>query len=98
MTLLQLQAAGAIADGPYWLLNSRRIRVLRTANKLLHGVEAEFERETAPAVAPDVIIAVGAEAQSLPNNIVRAGTPPTIARGNLSRWLTRTEAVQEFSL
>jgi hypothetical protein len=98
LTLLQLQACGAVADGPYWLLNGRRVRVLRAANKPLHRVEAEFERETAPTIAPDMVIAVGAEAQALPTNIARAGTQPTIARGSSSRWLTRAEAVQELGL
>lgn len=98
LTLLQLQACGAVSDGPYWRLNGRRVRVLRAANKPLHRVEAEFERETAPTIAPDVVIAVGAEAQALPTNIARAVTQPTIARGSSSRWLTRPEAVQELGL
>ncbi|MBI1283801.1 MAG: hypothetical protein GC183_05640 [Thiobacillus sp.] len=98
LTLLQLQACGAVPDGSYWLLNGRRVRVLRTANKLLHRVEAEFERETPPTVAPDIVIAVGAEAQALPRNFARAETQPTIARGSSSRWLTRPEAVQELGL
>ena len=98
LTLLQLQARGASVDGPYWLLNGRRVRVLRSVNKLLHRVEAEFERETAPAVAPDVVIAIGAEAQALPTNIARVGTLATITRGSKSRWMTRPEAVQELGL
>ncbi len=98
LTLLQLQACGAVSDGPYWQLNGRRVRVLRAANKLLHRVEAEFEREIAPTIAPDIVIAVGAEAQSLPKNIARAVTPPSIARGDSSRWLTRPDAVQELGL
>jgi hypothetical protein len=98
LTLLQLQAGGALADGQYWLLNGRRVRVLRAANRPLHRVEADFEREMAPAVAPDLVIAVGAEAQALPTNIARAGSQATIARGSKSRWMTRTDAVQELGL
>jgi hypothetical protein len=98
LTLLQLQAGGAVADGPYWSLNGRRVRVLRAVNKLLHRVEAEFERETAPVVAPDIVIAIGAEAQALPANIARAGSQATIARGSKSRWMTRPEALQELGL
>ena len=98
LTLLQLRAVGAVADGPYWLLNGQRIRVLRSVNKVLHRVEALFEREIAPSVAPDIVIAVGAEAQTLPTSIVRAGTQPTIARGTRSRWLTRPEAVEVLGL
>lgn len=98
LTLLQLQAGGASADGPYWVLNGRRIRVLRTVDKMLHRVEAEFAREMAPAVAPDIVIAVGAEAQTLPANIARAESEATIARGSKSRWVTRLEALQELGL
>ncbi len=98
LTLLQLQGRGAVADGPYWLLGGRRVRVLRAVNKPLHRVEAEFAREVAPAVAPDIVIAVGAEGQALPPNIARAGTQPTIARGTKGRWMTRPEAIQDLGL
>lgn len=98
LVLLELRAKGATADGQYWSLNGRRVRVLRTANQLLHTVQAAFDRETPPAIAPDVIIAVGAESLGLPSHIVRGGTAPTIARGSAGRWLTHGEAVAEFCL
>ncbi len=95
-TLLELRARGAVIDGPYWNLEGTRIRVLRAARPL-HQVEKEFERETPPATAPDLVIAVGAEAQFLPVSIARASAP-SIARGNASRWITRPDAVQELNL
>jgi hypothetical protein len=98
MTLLQLQAAGATPEGAYWLLGERRIRVLRTANTPLHTVKAQFQREMAPSVAPDVVIAVGAEASTQPADIVRGTSPATITRGTASRWLTRLDAVEELDL
>jgi len=98
LTLLQLRARGAIAEDSLWVLNNRRVRVLRAEGKALHRIEAEFEREIAPVVAPEIVIAVGAEAFFLPSNIARVGTAPTIARGNPSRWMTRQEAVQELNL
>lgn len=98
LVLLELRARGATADGPYWLLGGRRIRVLRTPNQLLHMVQAAFERETPPVAAPDVIIAVGAEPSSLPPHIVRAGTTPSITRGSAGLWLTRQDAVAELGL
>lgn len=98
LTLLQLRAAGATPDGSYWQIGGRRIRVLRAVNKALHTVEAEFQREIAPAIAPDLIIAVGAEESVLPVSIARAKTKPTIARGGGALWLTRPEAVQELHL
>ena len=98
LTLLQLRAAGAVPDGAYWLLHDHRVRVLRASNQPLHRVKAAFEREIAPTIAPDVIIAVGAETQTLPSNIVRGQTIATIARGSSSQWFTRTEAIQELHL
>lgn len=98
LTLLQLRSSGATADGQYWLLNNKRIRVLRASNELIHRVEARHSRETAPAVSPDIVIAVGADADSLPSDIVRAGSVPTIARGTASRWLTRQQANEELGL
>jgi hypothetical protein len=98
LTLLQLRAGGAVADGSYWVLNGRRIRVLRALNRPLHRIKAAFERETAPTIAAEIIVAVGAEAQTLPSDIVRGETLPTIARGDVSRWMTRSEAVKELGL
>lgn len=97
-TLLMLQAGGATVDGPYWLLKDRRIRVLRAANKFLHAVEAQYEREEAPAVAPDLVIAVGAESQTLAPNIARRRTTATIARGSAVQWMTRAEAIESLGL
>jgi hypothetical protein len=98
LTVMQLRARGAVPDGAYWQLSGRRVRVLRAPNTPLHRIQAAFDRETPPIVAPDVIIAVGAEAQGLPPHIARAATPATIARGSFGRWMTRPEAIIELNL
>ena len=85
-------------EGPYWLLHGQRVRILRTPNQLLHLVEAAFTRETPPAVAPDMIIAVGAESSPMPAHVVRGATPPSIVRGSSGRWFTRHDAVKELGL
>lgn len=97
-TVLQLRARGASAEGPHWMLSGRRIRVLRTENMALHNVAAAYGRESAPAIVPDIAIAVGAEDVGLPSNIVRSGSSATIARGAPGHWLTRQAAIQEFGL
>lgn len=98
LTILQLRARGAVPNGPWWLLHGKRVRVLRTPNQLLHSIQAAFARETPPAVAPDVVIAVGAEPSPLPSHVVRGATPSTIVRGSPGRWLTHSEAVSELGL
>jgi hypothetical protein len=98
MTILQLRAAGAICDDIFWCLNGQRVRVLRASNTPLHVVEAQFQREFAPHVAPDIVIAVGAEESTQLPNIVRGRSAATITRGNSSRWLTRPDAVNELNL
>lgn len=98
LTLLQLRSSGATVDGYYWLLGDKRIRVLRAPNQLLHHIEAKHARETAPTTSPDIVIAVGAEADCLPSDIVRAGSVPTITRGTTSRWVTRQQATEELGL
>lgn len=98
MTLLQLQAQGARPDGSLWNLGGRRVRVLRAANQAIHEVEATYARETPPVIAPDCVIAVGSEALALPPSFARGGGTGSIARGSLSRWLSRSEAVSELSL
>lgn len=98
MTLLQIQARGGVPDGSYWDLNGRRLRVLRASNRPLYEVEATFARETPPVVAPDFTIAVGAESLPMPANIARGVGSGTIARGAGGKWLSRTDAVEEFEL
>lgn len=98
MTLLQLRAKGAVADGCYWNVGGQRVRVLRTANRPLHEVEAAFGRETAPILAPEYVIAVGAEALTLPPSIARGSGTGSIVRGAKGHWLSRTQAVTELGL
>jgi hypothetical protein len=96
LTLLQLRAAGATVDGLWWTLGSQTVRVLRGEGQLLHAIKAAFDGEVAPIVAPDIVIAVGAEAASLPSHIVRDGTPASITRGASVRWMTREQATMEL--
>ncbi len=98
LTILQLRARGATPEGPYWLIDGRRVRIIRTPNQLLHQVEEAYARERPSVVAPDVTIAVGAEASSLPPHIVRGSGRGTIVRSSVGRWMTRAEAVAEFNL
>lgn len=98
LTLIQLRARGAVADGPHWLIDGRRVRILRAANQMLHQVQGAYAREQPPLIAPDVTVAVGAEPSTLPAHIVRGGASGSIVRSSGGRWLTRPEAVTEFEL
>jgi hypothetical protein len=98
MTLLKLLAAGAVPDGSCWKLGGKLIRVLRAPNQILHQVEAEYDGDVAPIVAPDYVIAVGAESRALPASIARGGGTPSIARTSGGAWLSYTDAVGEFGL
>lgn len=98
LTILQLLNAGATGEGPYWLLNGKRIRVLNSGNQLLRELELAYGREAPPLTAADVVIAVGAEADPLVSHVVRGGTAPTVARGTSGVWLTRPDAVRELGL
>ena len=98
LTMLQLRARGATPVGSLWSVDGRSIRIIRAPNRMLHVVEAEFSGESAPAAAPDVVIAVGAEAVSLPSSVARGSGSGTIVRGAASRWLSREGAVRELGL
>jgi hypothetical protein len=98
LTILQLRAAGALEEGSYWTLNGYRIRVIRTPNRSLHSVQARFARELAPPVAPDLVIAVGADSSALPCNIARGAGSGTITRGAGLKWMTRIEGLQELGI
>lgn len=97
-TVLQLRARGATAEGHHWLMNGRRIRVVCAEGKPLHQMAAAFSRESSAPIAPDIVVAVGAEDFGLQANYVRSEATATIARGAPSRWVTRQDAVQEFGL
>ncbi len=96
--LLQLRAAGAVPDGALWMLGGQRIRVLCADGRALHRVQAEFERDTAPVIAPNIVVAVGADDLSLPAHLVRGAGTATITRGASSRFLTRQQAEDELHL
>ena len=98
LTILQLQACGAISNRSFWILGERIIRVISAANCPLHDVEFAFSGESAPVVAPDYTIAVGAESVSLPSNIARGSGNGTIVRGPATKWLSRADAIEEFGL
>lgn len=98
LTILELRARGATPSGSAWLLDGKTIRVLRTANQLLHLIQAAFVGETPPIVTTDIVIAVGADSSPLPTSIVRGRMPGSIVRPGTGRWLTRSDAVTEFAL
>jgi hypothetical protein len=98
LTILQLRARGATAIGPYWLIDGRCVRILRTPYQLLHQVEATYAREHPPVVALDATIAVGAESTSLPPHLVRGRGHGTIVRSGRTKWMTRADAEAEFRL
>jgi len=98
MTLLQLQAKGATPEDICWNLGGQRVRVLRSVNRPLHEVEAAYARETAPIVAPEYVIAVGAEALPLPPSIARGASTGTIVRGSPIKWRSRPDAIAELGL
>ena len=98
LTVLQLRARGATPMGSFWRINNRTVRIVRAPNRLLHDVEAIYSRESPPAIAPDVVIAVGAEAVSLPRSVARVSQPDSIVRGSSPMWLSREAAVEEFAL
>ena len=98
LTVLQLRANGATPQGSFWQINDRTVRIVRTPNRFLHDVEEIYSRESPPATAPDVVIAVGAEAVSLPRSVTRASRSDSIVRGSSPTWLSREAAVLELAL
>jgi len=98
LTILELLNAGASSDGQYWLLNGKRIRVLNSGNQLLRGLEIAYGREAPPLTPADMVIAVGAETDTLVAHVVRGGTAPTVARGTSGVWLTLSDAFRELGL
>ena len=89
---------GAIFIDGYWLLDNKKIRVLRTAN-LLHRVKETFRREVPPFGAADIVICVGSEEIGVPGNIARTGSSVDIVRGGpAGEWMTRTKACEELAL
>ncbi len=88
LTLLQLREAGGDADGPYWRIGGRTVRVIRAAGGFLHALEGEYRWDMPPISAPDLVVAVGAEDLHLPADLVRR-PDGSIARGAGPGWMTR---------
>ncbi|MCP4319541.1 MAG: hypothetical protein GY789_27045 [Hyphomicrobiales bacterium] len=97
LTILQLRAAGAESEGSHWRLDDRSVRVIRGSGQFLHKLRASYDANVAPAVYPDIVIAVGAENASLPSSIARE-PDGSIARGGSTKWVTRIEAGEELGL
>jgi hypothetical protein len=98
LTILQLRAKGASVCGPYWKLDGKKIRVLK-AEKPLHQIEEIHRWHTPPFGAAEIVICVGAEASSLPINIVRPSKGDNVVRGgSIGEWYTRPQACEELNL
>jgi len=98
LTILQLCAKGAIFTEGYWLLENKKIRVLRTA-RLLHIVKDVFRRDVPHFGAADIVICVGSEDIGVPANIAREGSTMDMVRGGPpGEWMTRAKACEELDL
>lgn len=88
LTLLQIREAGGTADGSYWTVGGRVVRVIRGSGSFLHALEAEYRWDMPPIAAPDVVVAVGADDVGLPADLARR-PDGSIARGAGPSWMTR---------
>ena len=88
LTLLQIRQAGGTADGPYWNVGGKVVRVIRGSGSFLHALEGEYRWDMPPVAAPDVVVAVGADDVGLPADLVRR-PDGSIARGAGPSWMTR---------
>lgn len=94
LTMIELQAAGAVPEGAYWRLPSGQVvRVLNGSNRALDVMKSEYDRDMTPVTSPSVVVAVGADDNPLPGSIARAN-PATTAKASSVRgaqpdWLTR---------
>jgi hypothetical protein len=72
---------GATLEGPGYLLNGKRIRVIQTAGKPLSLAKQQFQALSSVAKPDDVVICAGARDDGrAPSNIVRQNSQPTIVR------------------
>lgn len=101
LTMIELQAAGAVPEGPYWRLPSDElVRVLNGSNRALDIMKAEYDRDMTPVTSPSVVVAVGADDSPLPGSIARSN-PATAAkassvRGAQPQWLTRSHGFADL--
>lgn len=86
---------GATLEGPGYLLNGKRIRVVQAAGKPLSLAKQQFQALSSVATPDDVVICAGARDDGqAPSNIVRQSSPPTIVRPvNNPDWITDSQAM-----
>jgi hypothetical protein len=98
--ILHLLSSGATYDGPTFLLNSKRIRVIEVANKLLNEVKHLFSKEPLSSISYDIVICVGAKDDGgVKSNVVRDnGAGDIIRSGITGEWMTENDALEHLGV
>jgi hypothetical protein len=98
--ILHLLSSGATYDGPTFLLNSKRIRVIEVANKLLNEVKHLFSKEPLSSIPYDIVICVGAKDDGgVKSNVVRDnGAGDIIRSGITGEWMTENNALEHLGV
>ena len=96
---LAIMAAGGMIEGACFSLHGRGIRVINCPNRLLSGVQADFENELGASHDCDTVVCVGAIDEGVPSDLVRGGEPRTIVRqGWDGEWMTHDSARDQLGL
>jgi len=94
---LLLRHAGAVLDGPVYVLpDSRRVRVVNGRTKVIGQVKAEFSGAPPRLVPENIVICAGADDDgNAASNVVRGEQEPGIVRNGIAgQWMTLQTARQ----
>lgn len=95
-----LVQAGALREGPWYLLHGRRIRVVNGGGHGLNSVRERYKEP--PAITqPDIVVCAGAIDLRIPGSVISTGSGLSIIRpgpGAGTVWLTLEQARAELGI
>jgi hypothetical protein len=96
---MRLIEAGAAFSGPRYTFNSKRIRVLQGAGRVLSLTKKQFDSEELP-IGDDIVICVGADDDGgVPTSIVRGTSSPLLIRPlSAPEWMNERRAIGDLKI
>jgi len=95
----RLVAMGAAMQGPTYVVEGKRYRVLGTPGQLMSKIRASFDALADRLPPADVVICVSATMDRGATDIVRPEKQPSVVRASFGgEWLTDAEALPQLGM
>ncbi len=95
-----LLQAGAVHEGPWYIKDGRRIRIVHGAGQAMNSVRQKYNEPSA-AAQPDIVVCAGAMDLSVPGYLMNHGDGQSVVRprgGGSASWMTLEQARGELAI